>query len=77
MTASDHCRHCSQECQEQDHRPQHANKGMSAVWEYGACPACLEAERIAADIDRTITPNVSERVQDGLAWAAAIARGKA
>ena len=72
-----HCRHCDERICVVLYAGLTEHADISGARWYAICPACAEAERIAGEIDQTITPKVSDRVADGLAWAAAIARGKA
>ena len=60
MSAPGHCRHCADGCQYYSHvdcspyRQQH--HGVYAKWHNRHCPACDEAERIAAECDRLAKP---------------------
>ncbi len=59
MSAPGHCRHCAADCSGSTRSPYgtvrwHMNESETAFWH--VCPACDEAERIAAECDRLAKP---------------------
>ncbi len=56
MSAPGHCHHCEEDCSGGKpipawvHLSLHTNE-LGAMWHGGGCPACDEAERIAAALD--------------------------
>ncbi len=57
MSAPGHCRHCRDGCTLGDTCEfRHVNENWTAAWDDECCPACDEAERIAAECDRLAKP---------------------
>lgn len=64
MSAPGHCRHCHHLCPGGDEEyvgngayvREHCSVDDEAQWSDGHCPACDEAERIAAECDRLAKP---------------------
>ena len=86
-TKSGHCCHCVGSCQFHQHPDCWAaccrtHHGTYATWSDGRCPACAEAERIAAAIEAKRAHPINEGkdaydIRYALTDAARIARGEA